>query len=129
MFHKRKFENVYTSIFPLYIFLKTFSLFIPSNFSEGNLKISLIDKIWFFTWNLVVIILIVLNFRNGDDKNLKDFSVTALNTASRVGLLCCLLILFMQFRKSKDLVKLIQMFNDFDEKVGFLKLNKFYHKF
>jgi hypothetical protein len=118
----KKTENIFTSFTPLYYYLKFFGIFIPSFKGpriNGNLKIKIFDKIWFFTKFVIVIMLIVLKiiFKSDRFSTASAILYYAWEACALVGLITVLTVQFFKYKNSNGIVEILSLLKEFDEKV------------
>lgn len=121
MFTKKPQSNFFTSILPLYVFLKIITILLPSStgkFRDGILHVKTIDKIWFLVVYCGLIYLEYLNIST--EHAIVAYSLLlarAWECCVVVGLFVVLLTLPYYYFKSDKIAKILTSFKDFDEKV------------
>lgn len=121
MFLKKQKNNFFTSILPLYVFLKIFTIFLPSftgNFRDGIFRVKAIDKVWSLVVYCGLIFLEIFNI-TAEHPNLA-YSILlakAWESSAIIGLLVVLLSLPYYYLKAEKVINILSAINAFDEKV------------
>lgn len=124
MFSKKN-ENVFTSATPLYYYLKMLGIFLPSfdgKIQSGILRVKLRDKIWSFITFCLLVILLFMNLMKKTHffASTSIFLVIAWEVCAIIGLIAVLIVLIYQFIYARQIVKTLQLVNEFDEKVSLI---------
>lgn len=122
MFAKKQ-ANFFTTILPLYVLLKIFSIFLPSFtgcFRIGNnLNVKIFDKLWFLTVYCLLMWLLFLNLYD-NDKIQKHYSILidrGYESCSIIGLSVNLITLPYYYVKADKIAEIFKSLYEFDEKV------------
>lgn len=129
-FKKSKAQNVFTSFFHLYIFLKIFGMFLPSfdgKISEGKFSAKLFDKLFtiliFVATTYVLKLMMTINI--AVDLNSSLFMIVAYKFAGFAALSAVLIIIIYQTKYQKEIVNILKTFQKFDDEVRKFKNDKF----
>lgn len=120
--------NVFTSVTPLFIYLKILAIFLPSFIApvrNGQMQVKIYDKIWFFVVVLSLVVLLGVNLRKTTHYYVTSsiILVTAWETCAVIGLAATLIVLAYQYFYATQIARTLELLHEFDGKVN-LKINK-----
>jgi hypothetical protein len=120
MFSK-KIQNIFTSVMPLFIYLKIFGLFLPSVVGRpylGNFKVKIFDRVWVFCSASFLIICSIFTLLKDQNQSTSSLVlISAYDMCAFSGLITALIQLFNQLRVWKEIEKLLNSIHSFDEEV------------
>lgn len=122
MFKKNTQQNVYTSITPLYIFLKFFGIFLPSfdgNRSARKFRITIFDKIQFLiTCSLLILMFKFMISEKEDDLNSSLLLDLVFKFSGTAGPVAILTLMIYQLKYRNQIINILKNFHEFDEEVN-----------
>ena len=117
----KKHFNIYTSVEPLYVYMKIFGLFLPSfvgKSQNGVLSVKTFDKFWISTSLGVTLLLTVLCLNKHHRELSSSFMLdTAYDMCALSGVLAMLIVSINQLRTWRVAMTMLGAFYTFDEEV------------
>lgn len=126
MFHK-KVSNVFTSIIPLYFYLKVcgcFMLSFDGSPQNGILRPNIFNKIWFVLLGAFIMISIVTNIHIRNTWSSPSLLLVVVYSISVIlELVIVLVIMIYQCKAQRKIAAILQHFHEFDEEVNLFSSN------
>lgn len=123
----KKLFNVYTSVEPLYVYMKIFGIFLPSfvgKSQNGILSVKTFDKFWFLISLVLVSFLTILIFNKQKNNVFSSLLLANVYDVCAIfGLFAILIVIINQLRIWRAIVTMLKEFYAFDEEVcNFLQI-------
>lgn len=122
----KKYFNIYTSVEPLYVYMKLFGLFLPSfvgKSQNGVFSVKTFDKFCFLITLGVTLLLTVLCLNKNHRKMSNSFMLdAAYDMCALSGVLAILIVIIHQLRIWRVSVAMMGAFYTFDEEVWNIRM-------